>query len=407
MTAHEPDAAPAAVMGTRDTWISFTDLAVWSFVLYGLGIATPYLQKDLHLTAFEAGLHGSALAIGVLIAGVVTDRVARLVGMHWLPDLEVAIIGLGIALFALAPSLPVSLAGAMLMGLGGSILSTDNNVRLGRVKGEGSRRLLAQAYGLSMIMAGAAPLAIGLAAAHLATWRVAMAIPVAVFVLLAFLRSRESEPPTSVVKAQGSLTLPYWVAVLVIALSVSIEFSFVYWGSSMVGRRAGIASSDATLMASLFVVGMFLGRTAVGRGLGAGRSPRTLLAAGLIVAMIGACVVWISPIAALSGLGLLLGGLGTAALFPVGLTVALHAAPNAQMTAMARTALAVGLALLVVPSTLGLVSDAIGLIGAWAIIPAIALAALAVVATMPGSEKMTAQDLAASAEAPPLGELPV
>ncbi len=403
MTAHELDAAPAAVMGTRDTWISFTDLAVWAFLMYGLGTATPYLRTDLHITAFEAGLHGSALAVGILIAGFVTDRIARLVGMHWLPDLEVAIIALGIALFALAPSLPVSLSGALLMGLGGSILSSDNNLRLGRVKGEGSRRLLAQAYGLSMIMAGAAPLAIGLAAAHLASWRVAMAIPVAVFVLLAFLRSRESAPPSSVVRTQGSLTLPYWVAVLVLALSVSIEFSFVYWGSSMVGRRAGIAGSDATLLAGLFVVGMFLGRTAVGRGLGGGRSPRTVLAAGLVVSMTGACLVWVSTVAALSGLGLLLGGLGTAALYPVSLNVALQSAPNAQMLAATRPALAVGVALLVVPSTLGLVSDAIGLIGAWAIIPAIALTALAVVATMPGSET-PAEGVTAGTEARPLGE---
>jgi len=148
---------------------------------------------------------------------------------------------------------------------------------------------------------------------------------------------------------------------------------------------------------------MFLGRTAVGRGLGAGRSPRTMLTTGLIVALTGACVVWISPIATLSGLGLLLGGLGTAALFPVALTVALQTAPNAQMLAAARSGMAVGVALLIVPSTLGLVSDAIGLIGAWAIIPAIALTALAVVAIMPISETPV-KDVMATAEAQPLGE---
>jgi hypothetical protein len=173
----------------------------------------------------------------------------------------------------------------------------------------------------------------------------------------------------------------------------------------MVGRRAGIASSDATLLAGLFVVGMFLGRTAVGRGLGGGRSPRTVLAAGLVVSMTGACLVWVSTVAALSGLGLLLGGLGTAALYPVSLNVALQSAPNAPMLAATRPALAVGVALLVVPSTLGLVSDAIGLIGAWTIIPAIALTALAVVATMPGSET-PAENVTAGTEARPLGEAP-
>ena len=123
-----------------------------------------------------------------------------------------------------------------------------------------------------------------------------------------------------------------------------------------------------------------------------------MLAAGLIVSLTGACLVWVSTVAALSGLGLLLGGLGTAALYPVSLNVALQSAPNAQMAASARAAMATGVALLVVPSALGLVSDAIGLVGAWAIIPAIALTALAVVVTMPGSEESAAQDLAASPE---------
>jgi len=73
----------------RGVVIEQTPGAFRAFIMYGLGIATPYLRDDLHLTAFEAGLHGSALAVGILIAGVATDRIARLVGMHWLPDLEV------------------------------------------------------------------------------------------------------------------------------------------------------------------------------------------------------------------------------------------------------------------------------------------------------------------------------
>jgi hypothetical protein len=55
-------------------------------------------------------------------------------------------------------------------------------------------------------------------------------------------------------------------------------------------------------------------------------------------------------------------------------------------------------ALLVVPSALGAVSDSIGLVGAWAIIPAIGLTALAVVAVMPGSETAVAQDVSTSPE---------
>jgi fucose permease len=183
------------------------------------------------------------------------------------------------------------------------------------------------------------------------------------------------------------LSLPgqYWFAWLAIALSVSIEFSFVYWGSTIVSKRTGISSADATLMASLFVVGMFLGRGAIGRGFGAGRAPQVMQAAGYIVALTGASLMWASTIPALSAIGLLVGGLGTAGLFPIGLTVALQSAPKAQLQAAARATLASGCAVLLAPSGLGLAADAVGVVAAWTIIPAIAIVGLAVVAVTPRS----------------------
>jgi predicted MFS family arabinose efflux permease len=401
MTTQPAQTAVTPAAQKRSMWVSFTYLATWSYVLYGLGIATPYLRDDLRLTAFQAGLHASALAGGVLIAGVSTDRLARLVGIRWLPGVELAVIGLGIAMFALAPGLAISLAGAIFIGLGGSIVVTDVNVRLSRVNGTGSHRLLAQAYGLSMIMAGIAPLAIGLAASQLHSWRIALALPVAAFAALTALRSSERDVASAETERRhGRLPAAYWVTWFLIILCVSVEFSFVYWGSTLVDRRTGIGASDATILASLFVLGMFLGRTAIGLGFGTGRSPRALLGGSLIVALIGGSLAWISAVPALSGLGLLLGGLGTAALFPVTLNVALQMSPKAQIEASARMSLASGIAILVAPSALGLAADAVGVVGAWTIMPGLAIAALVVVVLMPGPEptkRFDAEETAADA----------
>jgi fucose permease len=175
----------------------------------------------------------------------------------------------------------------------------------------------------------------------------------------------------------------YWFAWLVLVLGVSIEFSFVFWGSTIVGKRTGLASADATLLASLFVAGMFTGRAAVGRGFGAGREPRGILVAGLVVVLIGAGLVWVSTVPVLSGVGLFVGGLGLAPLWPVGLTVALQSAPKAPLSAAARSTLASGTAVLLAPSALGLASDVVGVVGAWPIILALAGAALVVLAITP------------------------
>ena len=148
-------------------------------------------------------------------------------------------------------------------------------------------------------------------------------------------------------------------------------------------------SADATLLASFFVVGMFVTRAAIGRGLGAGQDPRRLMAAGLVVILVGAGLIWVSIVPAISALGLLLGGLGTAGLWPIGMAVALHSAPRSPVKAAARATLASGIAVLVAPSALGLAADVVGVVAAWTIIPALAVAALVLLAVTPSNPPET------------------
>ncbi len=389
MAAGTTAASAEAPPGMNATWISFSYLSVWGYILYGLGNATPYLRADLRLTDFEAGLHASALAVGVLIAGVSTDLVARRIGSRWLLDLAVADLVLALGLVVLAPNLPISLSGALLLGLGGGILGTDVTIRLNRGPGAETRKLMSQANAVSMVAAAAAPVALGLAAADLHAWRVGLLLPLAAILLLTAIRPRATEARSSVRPPRARLPGGFWFAWLLLVLGVSIEFSFVYWGSTMVAKRTGIAGADATLLASLFVAGMLAGRLAIGRGLGGGRAPRAILAAGLAVVLAGAGLVWIAASPLLSGIGLLLGGLGTAGLWPVGLAVALQSAPKAPLAAAARATLASGTAVLLAPSALGLASDSVGVFGAWPMILAFAAAALVVLAVTPRAASAT------------------
>ena len=375
--------SPADGPGIHATWTTYSYLAVWGYVLYGIGNATPYLRTDLGLTDFQAGLHASALAVGVLMAGVGADQVARWVGPRWLLDLAVGCLVVALGLVVLAPNLLVSLSGAMLIGLGGGLLGTDINVRLIGRDGTETRKAMGQANALSMVTAAAAPVAIGLAVAGLHAWRLALLVPVVALVALTVLRPRAAEARSSARPPRMRLPRAYWFAWLVLVFGVSIEFSFVFWGSTIVGKRTGLASADATLLASLFVAGMFVGRAAVGRGLGAGRASRGLLAVGLVVVLFGAGLVWVSTVPILSGVGLFVGGLGLSPLWPVGLTMALQTAPQAPLSAAARATLASGTAVLLAPSTLGLASDAFGVVGAWPIILALGVAALVVLAITP------------------------
>ncbi len=372
------------------TWTDFSYLAIWGYLLYAVGTATPYIRADLGLTGFEAGLHASALAVGVLVAGLTADSVAQKIGANRLLDISVVGLVVAVVMLAAAPTLPISLAAALLLGLGGASLGTRINVSLGSGKGD-SRKLMAQANAWSMVTAAAAPLAIGLAAAQLHAWRIGMLLPILGFVFLAVFAARQPDMPPAARGPKVGLPASYWFVWGFMVIGVAIEFSFVYWGSTVVGRKTGMSSADATLLASLFMVGMFTGRAAIGSGLGAGRGIRHLMAAGLGVILVGAGLIWVSSNQIVSALGLLLGGLGTAGMWPLGITMALQGAPKAPLQAAARATLASGVAVLVAPSALGLIGDSVGVVSAWAAIMVLAATGLVLLAVAP----------AATGEAPP------
>jgi len=372
-------------------------LALWAYILYGVGNATPYLRDELRLTAFEAGLHGSVLAVGVLAAGLTADTLGRRIGSSLLLDLAVAAVASGLAIVAVAPAAAVSLPGTLLIGLGGGTLGTHVNYNL-TLDGEAdTRRLMSTANGGAMITAAAAPLAIGLAAQYLHAWRVALLLPIAGLAIVSALRPRIGRRQAAVHPPRTSLPRGYWVAWLFLVMAVSIEFSIVFWGSTVVATRTGAPRSEATLLASLFVIGMFGGRMAIARGAGAQRASRQLLTIALMVVVLGLAVVLVSPLPILSGVGLLLCGLGTAPMWPVGLAVAMGCAPQARLQAAARATLAAGSAVLLAPSALGLASDAVGVVAAWPLIGGLALAGLVALALAPrGADPCESADGAAS-----------
>jgi MFS family permease len=375
------------------TWTDFSYLAIWGYLLYAVGTATPYIRADLGLTGFEAGLHASALAVGVLVAGLTADSVAQKIGANRLLDISVVDLVIAVVMLAAAPALPISLAAALLLGLGGASLGTRINVSLGSGKGD-SRKLMAQANAWSMVTAAAAPLAIGLAAAQLHAWRIGMLLPILGFVFLAAFATRQADVPAAARGPKVGLPASYWFVWSFMAIGVAIEFSFVYWGSTVVGRKTGISSADATLLASLFMVGMFAGRAAIGSGLGAGRGIRHLMAGGLGVILVGAGLIWVSSNQLVSALGLLLGGLGTAGMWPLGVTMALQGAPKAPLQAAARATLASGVAVLFAPSALGLIGDSIGVVSAWSAIMVLAATGLVLLAISPATTGEAPSDLA-------------
>ncbi|MBZ0306629.1 MAG: hypothetical protein K8I82_11230, partial [Anaerolineae bacterium] len=73
---------------TRDrfTWMGYLMLAYYAYLQASLGPLMPFLRKEMQLNYTVAGLHFSAFALGMVLAGLTGDRVAERVGrrgLYW------------------------------------------------------------------------------------------------------------------------------------------------------------------------------------------------------------------------------------------------------------------------------------------------------------------------------------
>ena len=354
----------------ESAWPSYAGLAAVAYVIYGVGATGPYLRAQLGLSDAEVGLHSTALAIGLVLAGTLAAGLGRRFGDRAVRGAAIAVIVIALPLLAAAPALVVTLAAAALIGLGAGILLGHINAELGAPGGRLARVRLGRANVWAMTAAFAGPVVVAAGASFGPGWWFGLLPALGLFGVVAFdLRSRRHLVEAASPAAGGGLPRSYWLAWAFLVAAVSIEFSIVFWGATLVERRAGVTIPEATAIGALFLAGMFLGRLALSMGLGAGHDTRRSAAAALALAAVGASLAWVSTSSVLSGLALFIAGLGVASLYPLGIAAALSGVPPGRLTlAGNRLTLASGLAILVAPLALGAIADATGVVAGWALV---------------------------------------
>jgi hypothetical protein len=229
---------------------------------------------------------------------------------------------------------------------------------------------------VAMVASLSVPVAIWLGEESGLGWQLAFVIAGALVVTgLWSSRGREAPVPEAAVSG-GRLRGGYWLAWWLLVLAVSVEFSFVFWASSLVERQVGISLADATLVATGFYAGMTTARVGLSFHLVGGRDPIGLIVGSLVVAMVGSALAWSATSVELATLGIYLGGLGVGALYPMTVSVALSLVPGRQDRASVRLLLASGTAILLAPFLLGLAADISDVSVAWLLIPGLCLGAL-------------------------------
>lgn len=355
------------------TWLMYGMLGVYNYLLSGLGPLMPSLRQELHLSYTVTSLHFSAWAVGMILAGLVGDRLVRTWGRRTVLWLGAAGLALGAVALTQARQPALTIGSVLLMSAIGSLVLVLIPAVL--ADQHGARRTLAivEANILAAATGALAGVLIGLGQATPVGWRgpwlAILLVPLALFVsyravsLPPPVASRQPDAPVR----GARLPAAYWAYWVTVVLVVGVEFSLIFWGADFL-TSAGLDVSAAATTVSLFLWGMVAGRI-VGRQVAQRLPAERLLPVALAVAAIGFCLYWLAPGLPLTVLGLFVAGLGVANLFPLGAALAMGAAPGLSNEAGARLSFASGAAILVAPLLLGALADAVGIALAYAIVP--------------------------------------
>jgi MFS family permease len=369
----------------RATWFGYAGGATAGYLAYTIGAVAPYIGARLGLTDAQIGLHSTAVAAGLVVAGAIVANLAIGFGEAHVRALALAAIVVGVPLLALAPALAATLTAATLIGLGVGTVLGYTNATLGRPGGRLAQKRLARGGVASIVASFVGPALVAAGAASGIGWWLGVVAALGLVVVLAL--ELRLEPPVDAPVAgmrdarrtRRPVALPggFWLAWTFCAGAIGIEFAIVFWAAPLVQRQVGVPLPTATAVATLFVVGMLAGRLALGLGVGASTTVRRSAWLGLGLAGVGAGIVWVATTTLVAGAGLFLAGAGVAVLYPLGVTAALASVPAEPARAGTRLTMANGLAVLVAPFLLGAIADAAGVAAGWTTVLALVAASSA------------------------------
>jgi fucose permease len=377
------------------TWLIYSQLGIWGYVLYGFGPLVPLLRDEQHTSHAVASLHSMALAAGALVSGALFPPLVRRYGRGTVMWAGLAGVAAGVlALCAFRP-VAVTLSSSFGLGLMGMLTLAGVVASLGEKHGPAGPAAIAEANALACGLGALAPLLIGAGVAAGLTWRPAIAGVALLIGLLALTanlmrvrlpRGQGAVPalgpePLVVAAAPGEagpLPSGYWVAWLLISVTGSVEVCVNLWSSDVLRTHAGMGAGEAATAISGIVGGMSLGRVIGGRIALRVPAPQLLLYA-LGLSGVGFALFWLATVPWLAVTGLVLTGLGNAMHYPLGIGMALRASGGRPDAAAARSSYSMAVAFGASPVLLGAVADQVGAHAAFLLVPVFLAGAAALV----------------------------
>jgi MFS family permease len=344
------------------TWYCYLLLGYFTYLISIQGNILPFLKVELDLSYGAVSLHTSAIAAGVIVVGLIGERVVRRFGRRLMLVASVTGSAVAVLLLTLAAATWASIGASFLFGMIGGFIPAMVPAILSDIHGRRRDIAYAESNAVAYVFSIMAPILTGLFVWAGWGWRLAVvagAATGAIIVLSAIHRPVPNSLETREAAA-APLSLAFWCFWAVLGLSVAVEFSILLWAPAFLERVGGLSSTSAAFAAAAFFAGMLIGRLA-GGPLFDKFATRRLFFGAVAITLIGFAGYWGTTGPVLSVAGLFITGLGVALLFPLGLSFAIGAAGDAADRASTRVMLGPGLAILLSPPLLGLIADKAGL----------------------------------------------
>jgi fucose permease len=222
-----------------------------------VGPVLPYLQREIPMSDWHAGLFGAGQFMGLLVTGLAGGPLADRFGKKRFLVGASGLLFVGLLGYTLAHSFSLLLATAVVAGLGGGGYEVGVNALQADHAGEGNSghgmSLLHAFYGIGAV---GAPFLVQLALAQGLGWRAALvgaaAFPAAVAVILAPQRVGRGRATPEASAGDLFLRAALWICGLVFLLYVAIEMSIGTWISTYWTRRAPASGVPPAIMSAIF-----------------------------------------------------------------------------------------------------------------------------------------------------------
>jgi predicted MFS family arabinose efflux permease len=312
----------------RPTWFIYLVLATFATYLYGLSAALPTLRAELGVSQAVGGLHGTAMAVGGVIAGLTLPLLSAQLGRRTTVWTGLIVMNAGILIVILGHSLPLTLTGFAVAGTAGSITLYVVMAALSDHQGPAGPAAISEANAVAVIAGIAVSYLFSVVASTAVGWRAALCVPIVATVLLALTMGRVWVParlttaPPAPVEPGAPRKIPYGrrfhIAGAVLLCCVGLEFTFNLWAAELFSQRTGLTAAAAAKGLTAMLAGMAAGRFG-GARLVLRFRPTPLLLGALAVTLLGWALFWLSTSQAAGYAGLALSGLGISLHFPLAL----------------------------------------------------------------------------------------